>query len=66
MGRVTVHAVVESLEDLYRVQRKELSLDKVRRVEIESALVDTVATGLSMPRQFVEQLGLLPLRTRAL
>ncbi len=64
MGRVAVPAVVESLEDLYRVHRGELSPDRVRRIEIPEALVDTGATGLSLPRQLVQQLGLLPLRTR--
>jgi clan AA aspartic protease len=64
MGRVAVPAVVESLEDLYRVQRNELSPDQVRRIEVKEALVDTGATGLSLPRQLVQQLGLLPLRTR--
>src|SRR5262249_24473967 len=57
-------AVVESLEDLYRVQRKELAPDKVRRIEIKEALVDTGATGLYLPRALVQQLGLLPLLTR--
>jgi len=64
MGRVAVPALVESLEDLYRVQRGELSADEVRRVEVQEALVDTGATGLSLPRQLAQQLGLLPLRTR--
>jgi clan AA aspartic protease len=64
MGRVTAPAVVESLEDLYRVQRGEMSAEHVRRVDVSEALVDTGATGLSLPRQFVQQLGLLPLRTR--
>jgi clan AA aspartic protease len=64
MGRVVVPAVIESLEDLYRVQRGEMAADQVRRVEVTEALVDTGATGLSLPRRFVEQMGLLPLRTR--
>ena len=64
MGRVVVPAVVESLEDLYRVHRGELASAQVRRVEVVDALVDTGATGLSLPRRLVEQLGLLPIRTR--
>lgn len=64
MGRVVVPAVVESLEDLYRVHRGELTATQVRRVEVAEALVDTGATGLSLPRRLVEQLGLLPIRTR--
>jgi predicted aspartyl protease len=64
MGRVAVSAMIESLEDLYRVQRNELSPDQVRRIEVKEALVDTGATGLSLPRALVQQLGLLPLRAR--
>lgn len=64
MGRVIVPALVESLEDLYRVQRKELTTEQVRRLEVVDALVDTGATGLSLPRRLVAQLGLLPIRTR--
>jgi clan AA aspartic protease len=64
MGRVAVTAVVEGLEDLYRVHRGEMTADQVRRLEIAEALVDTGATGLSLPRPLVQQLGLLPLRTR--
>ena len=64
MGRVVVSAMIESLEDLYRVQRGELTAAQVRRVEVMDALVDTGATALSLPRRLVEQLGLLPIRTR--
>jgi predicted aspartyl protease len=64
MVRVAVPAVVESLEDLYRVHRGEFVAEQVRRFEVTEALVDTGATGLSLPRQLVQQLGLLPIRTR--
>jgi clan AA aspartic protease len=64
MGRVVVPAVVESLEDLYRVHRGELAAAQVRRIEVVEALVDTGATGLSLPRRLIVQLGLLPMRTR--
>jgi clan AA aspartic protease len=64
MGRVVVPAVVVSLEDLYRVHRGEMAAAQVRRIEVGEALVDTGATGLSLPRRLVEQLGLLPIRTR--
>ncbi len=64
MGRVVVPAVVESLEDLYRVRRGEMAADKTRRIEVAEALLDTGATALSLPRRLVEQLGLLPIRTR--
>ncbi|HYV34297.1 MAG TPA: aspartyl protease family protein [Gemmataceae bacterium] len=64
MGRVAVPAVVESLEDVYRVHRGEMPADQARRFEVQEALIDTGATGLSLPRRLVQQLGLLPLRTR--
>jgi predicted aspartyl protease len=64
MGRVAVPAVVESIEDLYRVQRGEMNAEQVRRIEVAEALADTGATSLSLPRQLIQQLGLLPLRTR--
>jgi predicted aspartyl protease len=64
MGRVAVAAIVESLEDLYRVHRGETSADKVRRIEVPEALVDTGETTLSLPRPMIEQVGLLPIRTR--
>ena len=64
MGRVVVAAVVESLEDLYRVHRGEMATDRIRRLEVTDALVDTGATGLSLPLRLIEQLGLLPIRSR--
>lgn len=64
MGRVVVAATIENLGDLQNVRAGELSADRVRRVEIHDALVDTGATMLSMPRRLIEQLGLFPLRTR--
>ncbi len=64
MGRVVVPAIIESLEDVYRMHRGEMPADQARRVEIAEALVDTGATGLSLPRRLVERLGLLPIRTR--
>jgi predicted aspartyl protease len=64
MGRVAVAAVVESIEDLYRVQRGELPAEQVRRLDIPEALVDTGATNLSLPRHLIGRLGLLPICTR--
>ena len=64
MGRVTVAAMIENLSDLENAWSGALAPDKVRRIEID-ALVDTGATMLSMPKRIIEQLGLRPLRTRA-
>ena len=63
MGRVVVSAVIESIEDLYRVLRGEVGAPPIRRIEVTDALVDTGATALSLPRRFIAQLGLLPIRT---
>ena len=65
MGRVIVTAMVENLGDLEGVRQGFLTPDRVRRVEIGDALVDTGATILSMPKRYIEQLGLRPLRMRA-
>ncbi len=64
MGKVLVAAKVESLEDLFQVDRGSLSESEVRRIEVNDALVDTGATILSMPRRLIHQLGLRPVRTR--
>jgi clan AA aspartic protease len=41
-----------------------LTADKVRRVEVADALVDTGATGLLVPKRLIDQLGLFTYRTR--
>jgi predicted aspartyl protease len=65
MGKVLVAAKIENLQDLWDVHRSMTTEDKVRRVEVPDALVvDTGATGLSMPKRMIEQLGLLPLNPR--
>jgi predicted aspartyl protease len=64
MGRVVVAATIENLDDLGSARRGILPPDQVRRVEVPDALVDTGATMLSMPKRLIEQLGLIPLRTR--
>jgi predicted aspartyl protease len=64
MGKVLVTAKVESLEDLFQVDRGTLPDDQVRRIEVDDALVDTGATILSMPTRLIRQLGLRPVRSR--
>ncbi|MBV9123388.1 MAG: aspartyl protease family protein [Planctomycetes bacterium] len=58
MGRVLTEATVESLEDLWEVKRGLRSPEGVRRLIIPDALVDTGATGLSLPTRLIQQLGL--------
>jgi predicted aspartyl protease len=64
MGKVLVAATVENLSDLYDVTKGTRKPEEVRRVEIPDALVDTGATFLSIPRRYIQQLGLLRFRTR--
>ena len=64
MGKVVVVAKIESLEDLFRADRGELSKDEVRTIEVNDALVDTGATILAMPKPMIERLGLKLVRTR--
>ena len=58
MGRVLTEVTVENMEDLWAVKRGLLPADKVRRVTVSDALVDTGATLLSLPTRLIEQLGL--------
>ena len=64
MGRTTVTARLENLDDLFCVEKGQLTADKVRRVEVNDALVDTGATGLLVPKALIDQLGLFAYRTR--
>ncbi len=64
LGKVLVTARVENLQDLLDVERGTLSQDKVRFVEVSDAVVDTGATMLSLPKRFIQELGLRRFRTR--
>src|SRR5262245_61296739 len=64
MGKVLVKAKLESLSDLYEVKKGRLDAAQVRSVEVPDALVDTGATGLSLPRPVIERLGLDSYRKR--
>jgi clan AA aspartic protease len=58
VGRVTVEATIENLEDLFAVKNGQKSPEEVRRLSIPNALVDTGATTLSLPTRMIQQLGL--------
>jgi predicted aspartyl protease len=58
MGGVTTEATIENLEDLWAVNRGLMPPDRVRRVTVPDALVDTGATTLSLPASLIRQLGL--------
>jgi predicted aspartyl protease len=58
MGRVTVVATIENMEDLWEVKRGLRPSDEVRRIVVSDALVDTGARSLSLPTRCIRQLGL--------
>lgn len=64
MGKVLVTAKIESMEDLFKMKCGLISEPEIRTVEVHDARVDTGAIGLSMPKRFIDQLGLTPLRQR--
>lgn len=64
MGKVLVVARIENLDDLFDVRKGVLAEGQVRHVEVTDALVDTGATGLLMPKRWIVQLGLDPVRIR--
>jgi predicted aspartyl protease len=64
MGRVVTPIIVENLRDALDAHEGKLSTDKVRRVSIEKALVDTGASTLSLPSSVIQQLGLTRIGTK--
>ena len=64
MGKTEVPAKIERLDDLFAAKSGQISPDQVRHLEIADALVDTGAKFLSLPRRFVQQLGLRFVRTQ--
>ena len=60
MGRVLTEAKIENLEDLWAEKRGLCPPERVRRVTVPNALVDTGATLLSLPTRLIRQLGLEP------
>ncbi len=64
MGKVLVAAKIENLDDLFSVAKGLLKPDQVRTLEVVDALVDTGATTISLPRRYIQQLGLRKFRQR--
>jgi hypothetical protein len=58
MGRVTVGATIENLEDLWAVKRGLIPADQARRVVVSDTLVDPAIALPSLPRHLVRRLGL--------
>ena len=64
MGRVLTEATIENLKDLWDAERGMLPPEKVRRITVPDASVDTGATLLSLPTRLIRELGLTARRTR--
>ena len=64
MGRVLTEVTIENLGDLYTVARGLMSPDKVRRIVVPDALVDSGARLLSLPTKLISQLALSKVGTR--
>jgi predicted aspartyl protease len=64
MGRVLTEATIENMSDLYGADSGHLPVEKVRKIVVPDALVDTGATMLSLPTRMIRQLGLTKRWTR--
>ena len=58
MGRVLTEATIYNAHDHADEKTGKLTADKVRKVVVTDALVDTGATMLAMPKSLIDQLGL--------
>lgn len=58
MGRVVTEATIFNLHDLVEAKLGKLPTDQIRKVNVSDALVDSGATSLGLPKQFIDQLGL--------
>lgn len=57
-GKVIVSAKIENVIDLYEASQGQLADDRVRRIEVSDARIDTGATLLAMPKRLIEQSGI--------
>jgi predicted aspartyl protease len=58
MGRVVTEATISNVYDVVGAKLGKLPADQVRKVTVSDALVDSGATTLGLPKQFIDQLGL--------
>jgi predicted aspartyl protease len=65
LGRVVVPVTIENQYDLYEVSQGKRKADEVRRIDIPDAVVDTGAKMLSLPRRYIQQLGLQFIQARS-
>ena len=59
----TARIDLANLKDLILAEAGVIEPEKVRRLTVEDALVDTGATGLCLPKPLIHQLGLTPVGT---
>ncbi len=59
MGRVVTEAMIVNLHDLVDSKLGRLPADQVRRLTVPDALVESGATSLGLPKQMIDQLGLM-------
>jgi hypothetical protein len=64
MGKVLVTARIENLEDLFDAKKGLIPRDRVRRIDVTDALVDTGEMDLLLPKRMIAALGLKPVRVR--
>lgn len=64
MGRVTVAATIENINDSMDAKQGRIKSDEIRKVDVEDALVDTGAKLLGLPKRLIDQLGLEKFETR--
>ena len=60
----TTRIELANLKDLNLAEAGVIDPEKVRRITVENAIVDTGASRLSLPKSLVEQLGLTPVGSR--
>src|SRR4051812_7214249 len=58
MGRVVTEITVENMSDLYDAKRGMIPDNKVRKLTISNAVVDTGAAFFSLPARIIRDLGL--------
>jgi predicted aspartyl protease len=62
MGKVLVEVTVTNRADQIRASDGTISSEQVRSITLQNVLVDTVATTLCLPSEFIAQLGLTLLK----
>lgn len=60
----TTRIEIANREDQFLAKAGIIKPEAIRQISIKDAVVDTGATGLSLPKPLIEQLGLTPVRSR--